>query len=114
MITDDHDIIIHNGKWDLVGNQAAIWRVEICAMVPFPDSKDHGANMGPTWDLSAPGGPHVGPINLAIRVSSVMSQSRVEEYSEPPHSNNTWTAALLLGIGTLSSGNWPEGSHGLC
>ena len=32
-----------------------------------PDSKVHGANMGPTWVLSAPGGPHVGPINLAIR-----------------------------------------------
>ena len=32
-----------------------------------PDSKDHGANMGPTWVLSAPGGPHLGPMNLAIR-----------------------------------------------
>ena len=31
-------------------------------------SKVHGANMGPTWVLSAPDGPHVGPINLAIRV----------------------------------------------
>ena len=36
----------------------------------FPDSKIHGANMGPTWVLSAPGGPHVGPMNLAIWVSS--------------------------------------------
>ena len=35
----------------------------------FPDSKVHGANMGPTWVLSAPAdGPHVGPMNLAIRV----------------------------------------------
>ena len=34
---------------------------------PNPDSKVHGANMGPTWVLSAPDGPHVGPINLAIR-----------------------------------------------
>ena len=34
----------------------------------FPESKDHGANMGPTWVLSAPGRPHVGPMNLAIRV----------------------------------------------
>ena len=34
----------------------------------FPDSKVHGANMGPTWVLSAPVGPHVGPMNLAIRV----------------------------------------------
>ena len=34
----------------------------------FPDSKFHGANMGPTWVLSAPGGPHVGLMNLAIWV----------------------------------------------
>ena len=33
-----------------------------------PDSKVHMANMGPTWVLSAPGGPHVGPVNLAIWV----------------------------------------------
>ena len=31
-----------------------------------PDSKVHGANMGPTWILSAPGGPHVGLMNFAI------------------------------------------------
>ena len=36
---------------------------------PSPDSKVHGANMGPTWVLSAPYGPHVGPMNLAIRVT---------------------------------------------
>ena len=34
----------------------------------YPDSIIHGANMGPTWVLSAPVGPHVGPMNLAIRV----------------------------------------------
>ena len=33
----------------------------------IPDSRVHGANMGPTWVLSAPDGPHVGLINLAIR-----------------------------------------------
>ena len=32
-----------------------------------PDSKVHEANIGPTWVLSAPDGPHVGPMNLAIR-----------------------------------------------
>ena len=32
-----------------------------------PDSNVHGANMGPTWVLSAPDGPHVSPMNLAIR-----------------------------------------------
>ena len=32
----------------------------------IPDSKIHGANMGPTWGRQDPGGPHVGPMNLAI------------------------------------------------
>ena len=32
-----------------------------------PDSKVHGAHIGPTWVLSAPGGSHVGPMNFAIR-----------------------------------------------
>ena len=34
----------------------------------FPDSKVHGANMGPIWGRQGPGGPHVGPMNLAIWV----------------------------------------------
>ena len=34
-----------------------------------PDSKVHMAHMGPTWVLSAPGRPHVGPMNLVVRVS---------------------------------------------
>ena len=38
-----------------------------------PDSKVHGANMGPTWGLSAPDGPHVGPMNHAIRECHLIS-----------------------------------------
>ena len=34
----------------------------------YPDSKIHGANMGPIWDWQGPGGPHVGPMNFAIWV----------------------------------------------
>ena len=30
-----------------------------------PNSKIHGANMEPTWVLSAPDRTHVGPMNLA-------------------------------------------------
>ena len=37
----------------------------------YPDSKDHGANMGSIWVLSAPGGPHIGPMDLAIWVSTL-------------------------------------------
>ena len=32
----------------------------------IPGSKVHGANMGPIWCRQDPGGPHVGPMNLAI------------------------------------------------
>ena len=39
-------------------------------MYLYPDSKVHGVYMGPTWVLSAPYGPHVSPMNLAIRVSN--------------------------------------------
>ena len=34
----------------------------------IPDDKVHGANMGPTWVLLAPDGPHVVPMDLDIRV----------------------------------------------
>ena len=37
----------------------------------YSDSKVHVANMGPTWVLEAPGGPHVGPMNIAIRLVGV-------------------------------------------
>ena len=40
----------------------------------IPDSKVHGANMRPTRVLSAPGGLHVGPINLAIMDISMYTQ----------------------------------------
>ena len=32
----------------------------------IPDNKVHGANMGPTWVLSAPGESHVGHMKIAI------------------------------------------------
>ena len=38
----------------------------------IPDSKVHGANMGPTWVLSAPDGPHVGHMNFAIRLFAII------------------------------------------
>ena len=32
----------------------------------IPDSKVHGANMGPIWGRQDPGGPNLGPMNFAI------------------------------------------------
>ena len=46
------------------------WKLFICwhhGPITYPDSKVHGANMGPTWVLLAPGGPYVGSMNFAIR-----------------------------------------------
>ena len=36
-------------------------------------SKVHGATMGPIWGRQDPGGPHVGPMNLAIWVVSTQT-----------------------------------------
>ena len=35
---------------------------------PFPDSKVHGANMGPTWDRQEPGVPRVGPLLSGLAI----------------------------------------------
>ena len=35
--------------------------------IHIPDSKVHGANIGPTWGRQDLGGPHVGPMSIAIR-----------------------------------------------
>ena len=65
--------------WDrtLSFNKSIIFRLMI--QNSCPDSKVLGANMGPTWVLSDPDGPHVGPINLAIRVLSQMPQILTNE-----------------------------------
>ena len=48
----------------------------------FPDSKVPGANMGPTWVLSAPDVPHVSPMNLAIRVSMYRESHHKDEMTD--------------------------------
>ena len=37
-------------------------------LIPYPDSKVHGADMGPTWGREDPGGTHVSPVKFAICV----------------------------------------------
>ena len=46
-----------------------------------PDNKDHGLNMGPTRGLSAPDGPHVGPMNIVIRVASAYDVALIGDTS---------------------------------
>ena len=49
--------------WQIYFNQGIV----ATSYLADQDSKVHGANMGPTWVLLAPDGPHIGPMNLAIR-----------------------------------------------
>ena len=62
MIHSDCEVAMFWLVFDVRGGQYKCWSLE------YPNSKDDGVNMGPTWVLSAPGGPHVGLMNLAIRV----------------------------------------------
>ena len=77
-VWSDKRWIEHN--WSGWGSYATMYR----AYIHYdPDSKIHGANMGPTWVLSAPDGLHVGPMKLAIR--EIPSQI----YNGDPYTNTT-------------------------
>ena len=51
-----------------IARKSCFGLVNIREIRAFPNSKVHWAKMGPTWVLSAPDGPHVGPMNFAIWV----------------------------------------------
>ena len=50
----------------------------------FPDSKVHGANMGPIWGRQDPGGPHVGPMNFVIWVFLEKSSAILNDVIKSP------------------------------
>ena len=67
------------------------------------NSNVHGANMGPTWVLSAPGGPHVGPTNLAIRAITHWYNNLNKIY---PHTVQLWhnyVKIMCRGLRKISS-----------
>ena len=43
----------------------------------YPYNKVHGTIMGPIWGRQDPGGPHVGPMNFAIWVTTSIIQHRI-------------------------------------
>ena len=58
-----HDTQTYQGKTSMPKPLAYIGMTS-----KYPENKVHGAYMGPTWGLQDPGGPHVGPMILAIWV----------------------------------------------
>ena len=65
----------------------------------FSLSGVHGVNMGPTWVLSAPDGPHVCPTNLAIRVAIIC---RLIAVMTQTYINQTWSITVPLWWGFKS------------
>ena len=63
-----------------------------------PDSKVHGANMGSIWGQQGPGGPYVGPMNLAIWVQLVFNtrnaSANVSKYMQWKVSCDDYTETL--------------------
>ena len=58
-----------------------------------PESKIHGANMGPTWGRQDPGGPHVGHMKFVIRMAPDYSDKNRE-----PVLKDRW-CFLFCGVG---------------
>ena len=54
----------HKGQWDAM-------------LHIYPDSKVHGANIGPIWGRQNAGGPHVGPMNFAIWVTFLIGSGTI-------------------------------------
>ena len=52
------------------------------AQIVYPDNKVRVVKMGPTWVLAAPGGPHFGPMNLAIRIHRHKLTYRIHSKSQ--------------------------------
>ena len=72
-----------------------------------PDSKVHGDNMGPTWVLSPPDGPHVGSLNLAIRVcSQAASHQYVSIGSDDILASNRRHAMVWTNVGLMLLFYW--------
>ena len=59
-----------------MGQSDSVIIVTTLTMDLFPDSKVRGAKMGPTWVLSAPDGPHVGPHEICYQGCDVLAEVR--------------------------------------
>ena len=60
----------------------------------IPDSKVHGVNTVPTWVLSAPDGPHDGPMNLALRDDMIGVSLITARVTHPTKCSMMWKITL--------------------
>ena len=99
---------------------AEIWSamnvMHLCVITcNIPDSKVHGANMGPTWVLSALDGSHISPMNLAIRddnhanYTPIQLVSIINSYANP--ANDEAGMFQENYINTMAADNFVTPSH---
>ena len=87
-----HTTTFRNLKASYGGKIASILFQSQClhSYLRVPDSKVHGANMGPTWVLSAPDGPHVSPMNLSITVYSYLRVPTLASHTRRCHVDGSY------------------------
>ena len=76
---------------------------------PYPDNKVHRANMGPSWVLSAPDGPHVGPM---INVVFLGGKDEGNDYKISEHM--PWTKGYSFKCEILQSNTIIDTYQWLC
>ena len=101
----------HNAPWQMPCESNMKYYVA-CIAETVRDSKVHGANTGPTWVLSAPGGPHIGPMNLAIR-GLMQSQGMQPMTAELSNINckTVWDSILLPSNSAFITAKWHQGQR---
>ena len=68
-----------------------------CSIVLYPDSKVHGANMGPIWGRQDPDWLHIGPMKIAIWIYTMLQfgvDCKLNEFVRItwiPDKNNLWS-----------------------
>ena len=106
MLSGKMAAILCRGRW--------VQTLHEMLMATYSDSKVHMAHMGPTWVLSAPGGPHVGPMDLAIRVTTVSIRVTTVSY---PVSNRVTTVSIIVTLAirvtTVSISYILQRNHGM-
>ena len=75
------------------------------ALQANPDSKVHGANMGPTWGRQDPGGPHVGHQILAFWVKPMSCPLRWWFHADRVDRDDVMIWKRLSALLTLCEGN---------
>ena len=73
--------------------------VTVYTLKHIPDNKVHEAYMWPTWGRQDPGGPHVGPMNLAIKDSNVFCSAPIH------YLNQRWLGPGIVQLNVIRNSN---------